>query len=94
MTDMPPTPAPPLQVTVGELVASSALQRKESRGGHFCIEYPAELEEQRREVVIAASLRKRADLSLVKRHSATASLFGSLAAGGARRELSVCSSVD
>lgn len=79
---------------MGELVASSALQRKESRGGHFCVEYPAELEEQRREVVIAASLRKRADLSLLKRRSAAASLFGNLVAGGDRREISVRSSAD
>lgn len=52
-------------VSVGELVVSSALQRKESRGGHYCIDYPAESEEQRREVVIAQSLRRRTDLARV-----------------------------
>lgn len=52
-------------ICVGELVLSSALQRKESRGGHYCVEFPAELEEQRREVVIAQSLKTRADLAKV-----------------------------
>jgi hypothetical protein len=27
-------------VTVGELILSSALQRRESRGGHFCEDFP------------------------------------------------------
>ncbi len=27
-------------VTVGELIMSSAMQRKESRGGHYCIDFP------------------------------------------------------
>lgn len=27
-------------VTVGELIMSSALQRRESRGTHSCVEYP------------------------------------------------------
>ena len=29
-------------VTVGELIMSSALQRRESRGGHYCQDYPQE----------------------------------------------------
>ncbi len=58
-------PTPNTQICVGELVLSSALQRKESRGGHYCVEYPAELEEQRREVIIAQSLPTRTDLAKV-----------------------------
>lgn len=27
-------------VTVGQLIMSSALQRRESRGGHYCTDYP------------------------------------------------------
>lgn len=27
-------------MTVGELILSSALQRRESRGGHFCEDFP------------------------------------------------------
>ena len=27
-------------VVVGELIMSSALQRRESRGGHYCLDFP------------------------------------------------------
>ena len=51
---LPPPPHPPFLpnaelvelrnlVTVGELIMSSALQRRESRGGHYCADFPREV---------------------------------------------------
>ena len=50
-------------VTVGELILTSALQRKESRGGHFCLDYPEAVPQEARATVISTSLsRRRLDL--------------------------------
>lgn len=38
-------------VTVGELILSSALQRKESRGGHFCEDFPSAVPQVREPAV-------------------------------------------
>ncbi len=51
---------------VAEMTAACALQRRESRGGHFCVDYPGERESERRpsvvrlpEVVPEVAVRKR-----------------------------------
>lgn len=38
--------------TVAEITASCALQRKESRGGHYCVDYPTEQEREKRPSVV------------------------------------------
>lgn len=53
-------------ITVGELIMSSALQRKESRGGHYVTDFPAVSPKEARATVISTSLRRRLDLQNVK----------------------------
>ncbi|KAK9814166.1 hypothetical protein WJX72_001545 [[Myrmecia] bisecta] len=50
-------------VTVAELIMASALQRKESRGLHYCVDYPHALDNERHATVISTSLRRRHDLA-------------------------------
>lgn len=52
-------------VTVGELVLSSALQRKESRGGHFRVDYPRSIPKEARATIISTSAKKRLNLKKV-----------------------------
>jgi L-aspartate oxidase len=82
-------------VTVGELVVSSALQRRESRGGHFCDDFPEAVPRERHATVISTSIRRRLDLSKLGAGGAPA--FAGLAlpgspkrgAGRGARELSL-----
>lgn len=53
-------------VTVGELVLSSALQRKESRGGHYRIDYPQSIPKEARATIISTSAKKRLNLKKVR----------------------------
>lgn len=53
-------------VTVGELILSSALQRRESRGGHFCEDYPTEVPTAARATVISTNIKRRLDLRKIK----------------------------
>jgi L-aspartate oxidase len=48
--------------TVAELVVSCALQRRESRGLHYSVDYPFLDEQQRKPSLISTSLKKRLDL--------------------------------
>ncbi len=41
------------QATVAGLVSACALQRQESRGGHFCLDHPSEREDQRRPSLVS-----------------------------------------
>ncbi|KAI3436422.1 hypothetical protein D9Q98_005839 [Chlorella vulgaris] len=50
-------------VTVGELVMSSALQRRESRGGHYCQDYPETVPQECRATVINTPVKRRLDLA-------------------------------
>lgn len=52
-------------VTVGELVLSSALQRKESRGGHYRLDYPQSIPKEARATIISTSAKKRLNLKKV-----------------------------
>ena len=89
----PPSPLPPLLlpplfpaelvelrnlVTVGELVMSSALQRRESRGGHYCSDYPEAVPQECVATVINTPVKRRLDLGKISIGGAV--LFG--ASGG------------
>jgi len=49
-------------ITVSELIVSSALQRQESRGGHYVADFPAVSPKQARATVIHTSLSRRLNL--------------------------------
>jgi L-aspartate oxidase len=61
-------------VTVGELVMSSALQRRESRGGHYCADYPEAVPQECVATVINTPVKRRLDLAKVSTGGAV--LFG------------------
>ena len=52
-------------VTVAELILSSALQRKESRGGHYRIDYPRSIPKEARATIISTSARRRLNLARI-----------------------------
>jgi len=52
-------------VTVGELILSSALQRKESRGGHYRVDYPKSIPKEARATIISTSAKTRLRLKLI-----------------------------
>lgn len=54
-------------VTVGELILSSALQRKESRGGHYRVDFPKPLPQEAHATVISTSAKRRLNLKLIAR---------------------------
>lgn len=90
-------------VTVSELILSSALQRRESRGGHYCEDFPEAVpHHQARATVINTSLRRRMDL---KKITVGAPVVGSgntlpgspkrgVGSGRGARELSLMRSID
>jgi L-aspartate oxidase len=45
-------------VTVGELILSSALQRKESRGGHFRADYPRSVPVAGPTIIMTSAIRR------------------------------------
>ena len=51
--------------TVGEVIMASALQRKESRGLHYCTDFPFVAQDQCHPTVIKSSMRQR-NLSKMK----------------------------
>ena len=52
--------------TVGELIMASALQRKESRGLHYCADFPFVAQDQCHPTVIKSSIKRRGDLNKLK----------------------------
>ena len=46
---------------------SSAIQRRESRGLHFCTDFPVSAAEEAHETIIRTSFRRRYDMSKVSR---------------------------
>ena len=56
-------------VTVGELILSSALQRKESRGGHYRVDYPRSVPVAASPTIISTSARRRLNLRPVRADS-------------------------
>jgi len=52
-------------VSVAELIVSSAIQRRESRGLHFCSDYPSPAAEEAHETIIRTSFRRRYDMRQV-----------------------------
>lgn len=81
-------------VTVGALVMSSALQRRESRGGHYCVDFPEALPLglAASTVVSKASMRKRLDVA--RPGAAAAQPFGSAKRALRPRELAVTRSAE
>jgi L-aspartate oxidase len=75
-------------VTVGELILSSALQRRESRGGHFCEDYPEPVPTAARATVINTSMKRRLDLGKIKaaKQAGGQQTFGGAAPGSPRRK--------
>eukprot|EP00887_Chlorella_sp_A99_P002689 scaffold6.g2689.t1 len=67
-------------VTVGELIMSSALQRRESRGGHYCVDYPDLQDALAHATVINSPVKRRLDLGKL---SAAAPFVG--VAGGPKK---------
>lgn len=55
--------------TVGELIMASALQRKESRGLHYCADFPFIAQNQCHPTVIKSSIKRSGDLSKLSRSS-------------------------
>lgn len=75
--------------TVGGLVLSSALSRKESRGGHYCLDYPETLPAECRSTIIASPVKKKST-------AVSQTVFSSSGGGGSRKgrgELSLTRSV-
>jgi L-aspartate oxidase len=81
--------------TVGGLVLSSALSRKESRGGHYCLDYPETLPAECRSTIIASPVKKKSTaVSQTLFSSGNSSAAGG--SGGSRKvrgELSLTRSV-
>ncbi|KAL4457388.1 hypothetical protein ABPG75_012253 [Micractinium tetrahymenae] len=69
-------------VTVGELIMSSALQRRESRGGHFCIEHPEAVPQAAVPTVISTPAKKRLGLDLSKATASSVASAAKLFSGG------------
>jgi L-aspartate oxidase len=75
-------------VIVGELILSSALQRRESRGGHFCEDYPEPVPTAARATVINTSMKRRLDLGKIKaaKQAGGQQTFGGAVPGSPRRK--------
>ncbi|KAL4441044.1 hypothetical protein ABPG77_010475 [Micractinium sp. CCAP 211/92] len=69
-------------VTVGELIMSSALQRRESRGLHSCVEYPEAVPQQAVPTVISTPAKKRLKLDMSKATISSVASAAKLFSGG------------